>query len=51
MNKCFVAVSGGVDSATALLLLREKGFDVPEEAYSQADLREAILKNLGKAGE
>lgn len=28
MEKCFVAVSGGVDSATALLLLMNQGFDV-----------------------
>ncbi len=28
MEKCFVAVSGGVDSAVALLLLRNKGYSV-----------------------
>jgi hypothetical protein len=32
-------------------VLRAKGFDIPADAYSQADLREAILKNLGKEGE
>lgn len=30
--------------------LRESGFDIPVGAYSQADLREAILRNLGKEG-
>lgn len=31
-------------------LLREKGFDVPENAYSQEDLCAAVLKCLGKDG-
>lgn len=39
------------ECAKLAAVLREKGFDVPEEAYSQADLCAAVLKNLRKDGE
>ena len=31
-------------------LLREKGFDMPEGVYSMADVKNAILKQLGRGG-
>ena len=39
------------ECAKLAAVLGEKGFKIPEDAYTQADLREAILKNLGKEGE
>ena len=38
------------ECAKLAAVLRDRGFEIPESAYSQADLREAILKNLGKEG-
>jgi len=39
------------ECAKLAALLREKGFDIPKEAYSQSDLCEAVLENLKKGGE
>ena len=36
------------ECAKLAAVLREKGFEVPQEAYSQADLLAAVLKNIGK---
>ena len=39
------------ECAKLAAVLRDKGFDIPLEAYSQADLCNAILKNLNAAEE
>lgn len=59
-NKCFTAVSGGVDSATALLLMKNSGFEVsgitmlqfgrelvPNASFSEAEAARALCEKLG----
>lgn len=59
-NKCFTAVSGGVDSATALLLMKNAGFDVsgitmiqfgrelvPNASFSEAESARSLCEKLG----
>lgn len=43
-NKCFVAVSGGVDSAVAMLLMKEKGFSV--EGITMVPFGDELVPNF-----